>query len=53
MDYIYEYDKEHHFSSVIITDKYNRPYVGAAFIHPEDIEFANEKTGLSIAYSRA
>ena len=43
--------KEH--ESYVVLQYKNREYVGAAFVHPDDEDFASEKVGHGIALSRA
>lgn len=43
--------KEH--ESYVVLRYKNREYVGAAFVHPDDEDFASEKVGHGIALSRA
>lgn len=50
---LYDYNSDTNIATVIITDELGRTYCGNAFVHPDDLDMANEKTGLSIAFSRA
>lgn len=50
---IYDYNEEKAYATVIISDNKGRTFMGTAAAAPQDLDMANEKTGLSIAFSRA
>ena len=51
MNIIYNYEDT--VASCIIRDNQDNVYYGMAVAHPDDIDMANEKTGLTIAKTRA
>ena len=48
----YKYDPEYNYSEVVINYK-GESFFGTAICHDNDAEFANERTGLTIAEDRA
>ena len=53
MKYKTEFMYENNISVCTLTDNKNRIFIGQAYCHPDDLEFASEFTGCEIALRRA
>ena len=47
------WDAETHTATCVLTDTYDKKYIGVAVCHPDDEDMSSEKTGCEIAFRRA